>query len=194
MRVCELVFHALMPDETGRSSKFLSILEDETRMSVLFEDFLRNFYRSELQGFSAASEIMPWFAEAENEADFAYLPIMKTDITLRSSACTIVSDAKYYKQVLAGGRYDPKVRSSHLYQLSTYLAHVKKRDPGKELSGLLIYPTNGQHLRLNYRLLEIPVTIATVDLSDEWQSIHDKLIDLIVPEHAPFPDAIAHHA
>ncbi|WP_299478108.1 hypothetical protein [uncultured Roseibium sp.] len=185
MRVCELVFHTLLPDAKGGGSKFRSILEDETRMSALFEDFLRNFYRSELSGYSAASEIMPWFAHADDEADLAYLPIMKTDISLRSGARTIVADAKYYKEVLAGGRYDLKVRSDHLYQLSTYLAHVRKKEPGQEVSGLLIYPTKDQSLRLNYRLLEMPVKIATIDLGAEWPEIHAELIELIEPVAEP---------
>jgi len=181
MRVCELVFHALLPDEKGGGSKFQSILEDETRMSALFEDFLRNFYRSELPGYSAASEIMPWLADADDEADLAYLPIMKTDITLRSGSRTIVADAKYYKEVLAGGRYHPKVRSAHLYQLSTYLAHVREREPDQEISGLLLYPVNNQRLRLRYNLLGTPMTVATVDLGAEWRQIHAELIDLIEP-------------
>jgi 5-methylcytosine-specific restriction enzyme subunit McrC len=181
MRVCELVFHSLLPDEQGSSSKFQNILEDEVRMSALFEDFLRNFYRTELPGYSAASEIMSWRAEAAHEADLAFLPIMKTDITLRSGKRTIVADAKYYREVLAGGRYDPKVRSGHLYQLSTYLAHSRLKEPHQELSGLLIYPAVGQELRLRYRLLGIPVLVATVDLSGEWRSIHDELLHLITP-------------
>lgn len=179
MRVCELVFHALLPDDQGGGSKFQSIMEDETRMSALFEDFLRNFYRSELPIYSTGSEIMPWIAEAEIEADLAYLPIMKTDVTLRSQNRTIVADAKYYKDLLAGGRYDPKVRSTHLYQISTYLAHVRRREPDQEVSGLLIYPANGQSVRMRFRLLGIPLTVATIDLSSEWPEIHAELIHLI---------------
>ncbi|MGJ8589410.1 MAG: 5-methylcytosine restriction system specificity protein McrC [Yoonia sp.] len=181
MRVCELVFHALLPDDIGGGSKFQSILEDETRMPAVFEDFLRNFYRSELPGYSAASEIMPWLAEAEEESDLAYLPIMQTDITLRSRDRIIVADAKYYKEMLAGGRYTPKVRSAHLYQLNAYLAHVGKKEPGKRLTGLLIYPSQGQSMRLRYNLLGTPVTVATVDLSAEWPAIHSQLIALIEP-------------
>jgi 5-methylcytosine-specific restriction enzyme subunit McrC len=181
IRVCELVFHALLPDEMGSGSKFRSILDDETRMPALFEDFLRNFYRSELPGYSANAEIMPWHAEASDEADLAFLPIMKTDITLRSSHRTIVADAKYYKEILAGGRYDPKVRSAHLYQLSTYLSHVNTREPEQDLSGLLIYPSGGKSIRLKYRLLGTPLTVATVDLSADWPEIHDELIALIEP-------------
>lgn len=179
MRVCELVFHALLPDDQGSGSKFQNILEDETRMSALFEEFLRNFYRSELPGYSSAAEIMSWQAEAEDQADLAYLPIMKTDITLRSADRTIVADAKYYREVLAGGRYTPKVRSDHLYQLSTYLAHVASNEPGQQIAGLLIYPSSGQSLRLKYRLMGIPVTVATVDLSAEWLAIHQELIGLV---------------
>jgi 5-methylcytosine-specific restriction enzyme subunit McrC len=181
MRVCELVFHSLLPDDKGGGSKFQSILEDETRMAALFEDFLRNFYRAELEGYAAASEIMSWHSEAENEADLALLPIMKTDITLRSADQTIIADAKFYKEVLAGGRYDPKVRSGHLYQLSTYLAHARANEPGKQVSGLLIYPSNGQSLRMKYQLLGTPVTIATVNLSAEWAEIRDELLSLVSP-------------
>ena len=182
MRVCELVFHALLPDEQGAGSKFQSIMEDEKRMPAIFEEFLRNFYRSEMPGYSSASEIMSWYAEADDDAHLSYLPIMKTDITLRSGARTIVADAKYYKEVLKGGRYDPKVRSDHLYQLSTYLAHIRLKEPNQLLSGLLIYPAVSQSLRLNYSLLGTPVRIATVDLSAEWPAIHDELIQLVSPE------------
>lgn len=194
MRVCELIFHALLPDEKGDTSKFQSILEDETRMSALFEDFLRNFFRAELPRYKAASEIMPWRAEADDEGDLAYLPIMKTDITLRSGARTIVADAKYYREVLAGGRYDQKVRSAHLYQLSTYLAHVRQREPGQDLSGLLIYATGGHSLRLKYQLLGVPITVATVDLSAEWPEIHYELIKLIEPSASPISDVVAQEA
>lgn len=179
MRVCELVFHALLPDEEGGGSRFQNILENETRMAALYEEFLRNFYRTELPGYSAASEIMQWQAEGESEAVLSYLPIMKTDITLRSKTRTIVVDAKYYRKALAGGRYEPKVQSAHLYQLSTYLAHVRLRDPVNAVEGLLIYPSSGTQIRLRYRLLATPVTVATVDLSAEWQAIHNELLQLI---------------
>ena len=179
MRVCELIFHALLPDDQGGGSKFRSILEDEVRMPALFEDFLRNFYRSELSGYSVKSEIMPWLAEAENEADIAFLPVMKTDITLRSPTRTIVADAKYYREMLSGGRYDPKVNPGHLYQLVTYLRHVNAREPDRKISGFLLYPSSGQSLRLTYTLLETPVIVASVDLSAEWRDIHNTLIGLI---------------
>jgi 5-methylcytosine-specific restriction enzyme subunit McrC len=106
---------------------------------------------------------------------------MKTDITLRANSRAIVADAKYYKEILAGGRYDPKLRSAHLYQLTTYLSHMRHNEPDLQHSGLLIYPTAGQSLRLRYRLLGMPVTVATVDLGAEWPAIHAELIELVHP-------------
>lgn len=179
MRVCELVFHSLLPDDLGTGSRFQSILKDETRMPALFEEFLRNFYRSELPAFKVGSERMKWAATAANEEDLLYLPIMQTDITLRSSTQTIIADAKYYRDALSGGRYQQRVRSDHLYQLSTYLAHVRKLEREKELSGMLIYPVVGERVRLNYELLGVPVKIATVDLSAEWREIHAELLNLV---------------
>ena len=179
MRVCELLFHSLLPDDKGTGSRFHSILEDEIRMPALFEDFLRNFYRSELHGFTAGGEKMLWIATAKNEADLAFLPVMYTDITLRTKDQTIVVDAKYYKNALSGGRDKEKVISKDLYQLSTYLAHVRVREPEQEISGMLIYPVMDKNIRLNYQLLGIPVKIATVDLSAEWPDIHTELLSLV---------------
>jgi 5-methylcytosine-specific restriction enzyme subunit McrC len=132
-----------------------------------------------LSGYSAASEIMSWQADAENEDDLAYLPIMKTDITLRSNDQTIVADAKYYKEALTGGRYSAKIQSAHLYQISTYIEHARRNEPDKPIAGLLIYPSNGQSLRLRYRLMGSRVTVATINLAAEWPDIHTELLEVI---------------
>ncbi|MDG1418668.1 MAG: hypothetical protein P8P99_12770 [Maricaulis sp.] len=179
MRVCELIFHTQMPDDKGNSGRFHNLLDDEARMARIFEDFLRNFYRMELDGFTSGAEIMPWAASSQSDGDMALLPVMKTDITLRGEKRTIIADAKYYKEALAGGRYGSKLRSAHLYQLSTYLAHEALRDPGADLSGMLIYPAIGRQLRHEYDLLGRSVMIASVDLSAEWSEIHDELLGLV---------------
>ena len=45
MRLCEFVFWSLMPDERGATARFQQVLDDEVRMSAVFEDFLRNFFQ-----------------------------------------------------------------------------------------------------------------------------------------------------
>lgn len=179
MRLCEFVFWAAMPDERGNHSRFESILEDEVRMSAVFEDFLRNFYRIEQSTYSVAREQIQWDAIAANDSDLIYLPTMNTDITLRSSTRTLIIDAKYYTNALGGGRYTDKLRSAHLYQLMTYLQHEREHSADKQVEGMLIYPELGKTISLQYQLLGIPVKIASIDLSAEWKAIANQLHSLI---------------
>ncbi|MDR9812123.1 5-methylcytosine restriction system specificity protein McrC [Rhizobium hidalgonense] len=179
MKVCEFVFWSLMPDQQGSNSRFQDILEDETRMSAVFEEFLRGFYRAELSACSVGSEIMPWSASAADNAALAVLPAMQTDITIRTPTDTIIVDAKYYREALGGGRYTPRLRSGHLYQLATYLAHAKKRESDRRIRGVLVYPMVQTSLKLQYELLGFPVLVATVDLAAEWVKIRDELLAII---------------
>jgi len=184
MKVCELVFHALMPDERGVGSKFNSILDNEKRMATIFETFLRNFYRAELKGFTSNARILKWDATDSTEEDLAMLPVMKTDVTLEGKGVNkgkiIVADAKYYKDALTKNQFGSRtIRSAHLYQLSTYLEHYKRKHPGAELKGMLLYPSNGKDLRYHYNLLGSPVVIATVNLDKPWKEVHSELLSLV---------------
>jgi hypothetical protein len=44
---------------------------------------------------------------------------------------------------------------------------------------MLIYPDVGRSLRLRYRLLGIPILVATVDLGKEWRDIETELHELL---------------
>jgi 5-methylcytosine-specific restriction enzyme subunit McrC len=44
---------------------------------------------------------------------------------------------------------------------------------------MLIYPEVGRSLRMHYRLLGIPVVVATVDLGQKWQEIETELNGLL---------------
>lgn len=179
MKICEFVFWSLMPDQVGSNSRFQDILDDETRMSAVFEEFLRGFYRSELPDCRVNSEIMSWSASALDTSHLALLPAMQTDITIRSPTQTTVVDAKYYREALGGGRYSARLRPAHLYQLATYLMHAQKREPEHPIRGLLIYPKVQSQLELEYEMLGFPVGIYTVDLSASWMQIRGELLSLI---------------
>jgi 5-methylcytosine-specific restriction enzyme subunit McrC len=158
MRLCEFVFWSLMPDERGATAQFQHVLEDEVRMSAVFEDFLRNFFQLHRSEYRVRAEAAEWHVSEATEDDLALLPRMVTDITLRHPDHTIIVDAKFYPNALAQTRYGERVRSQHLYQLVTYLQNERLRQD-RGLSGMLIYPDVGQSLRLRYRLLGIPVLV-----------------------------------
>ncbi len=180
MHICEMVFHELMPDTVGSSSRFKALADDQVRMSAVFEEFLRNFYRLELSGCSVSAEELSWNAEAKEAAHLAYIPKMRTDITIRSPGRIQIIDAKYYKDVFASSYYGgEKVRSEHLYQLSTYLAHAAKKDRELLPEGILVYPQGHRPVDLRYSLLGMPIRLATVNLAADWQVIHNRLIALV---------------
>ena len=140
LKICELVLHALQPDQRGELSKFSDILEDEERMSVIFESFVRNFYSREQNKYSVAAEGINWAAEFIDPSQQRFLPTMHTDVTLRSNSRVIVIDAKFYKKTLVsfmGGA--PKIRSGHLYQLLAYLNNMALAG-SPQAEGVLLYP------------------------------------------------------
>ncbi|HEV2596450.1 MAG TPA: hypothetical protein VGU01_14760 [Sphingomicrobium sp.] len=181
MRLSEFVFHSVMPDEAGESAKFADILVDEVRMSSVFEEFLRNFYSYELDGYDVSKTQMTWGAEALTPGAAAILPIMETDIVLSSAKRTMIIDAKYYKEVLVGrAGFPKKIRSGHLYQLAAYMRRAAQLNSGKQIDGALIYPTVGHDVSADYKIFDNRVRVITIDLSREWKDIHSALIDVPV--------------
>lgn len=185
MRLCEFVCRSMMPDEAGTGSRFADILRDEERMSRVFEDFLRNFYIYEQARFRVAREDMRWRIDAGPGGDPALVPIMKTDVTLRSPECTIVMDAKFYADPFPKSVGAPKIRSGHLYQLFAYLKHAADRAPTASVRGALVYaaPAGGSLNR--YRMDGHEVAIAAIDLSKPWQHVHEDLLALLDALSAP---------
>jgi 5-methylcytosine-specific restriction enzyme subunit McrC len=179
MALCEFVFRSLMPDEQGSAARFQRVFDDEVRMSAVFEDFLRNFFELHRREYRVRSESPEWYVTDATEDDLVLLPRMITDITLRHSTHTLIVDAKYYQQPLVRSAYGERVRSQHLYQLVTYLQHELIRRSDKGLAGMLIYPDVGRSLRLRYRLLNIPVLVAALDLGQEWYKIEAELNALL---------------
>jgi 5-methylcytosine-specific restriction enzyme subunit McrC len=155
-------------------------------MRLVFEDFLRNFYRFEQTEYEVSRETLNWAVSNASEGDRRHLPKMQTDITLRNAFQSLIIEAKYYaKGALGGGRtFDPnsapqeKLRSSHLYQLLAYVLHERIRTPQRPLVGMLIYPDIGRTVRLRYELMGIPTVVATVDMDKEWREIATELLGL----------------
>ena len=179
VRICEFVFWAQMPSEDGGGSHFKQVLKDEIRMSALFEEFLRNFYRLNRTEYRVRAEAPEWDVSDATPQDLEHLPRMVTDITLRHSNHVVIIDAKFYAQPFAKSPYGRRVHSEHLYQLITYLKHAQLRHEQGAVAGMLIYPDVGESLRLRYRLLGIPVLVATVDLGKDWRSIEHELHELL---------------
>lgn len=179
LSLCELLFRAQLPEQGGSSAHFADVLQNEAIMAKVFEDFLRNFYVHVQTEYSCGSEIMSWDAEPADPASAALLPIMRTDITLRSSERILVVDAKYYPEALTGRFGVARLRSSHLYQLFAYLEHAGSPKNALPVDGLLIYPAAAYQVSAAYRLRAHGVRVETLDLTRPWSDIAHQLVGFL---------------
>jgi 5-methylcytosine-specific restriction enzyme subunit McrC len=193
IKICELVNLALLPHENGKGSKFADFLENETLMWGVFQAFVQNFFKAEQNEYSVKSECILWDALALNAESTQYLPVMHTDVTLRSKIRTIVIDTKYYPEALSENYGKKKIRSDHLYQLYAYLKNCKSQGLPE---GILLYPTVSQPLDLAFDLGGNKLRVKTLQLNQSWQNIHAELCGLLVqsePENFGTNSVISRH-
>jgi 5-methylcytosine-specific restriction enzyme subunit McrC len=178
--VCLLLHQCLIPDEATGELIFRNFVRDERRMRGLFERFVRNFLRREQASFHVEAESLRWELTIGSPADLAFLPSMRTDVTLRRPGRTLVIDAKFYREPFQQHRGRWTVRSSHLYQLFAYLRNLAARGQGAaEIDGLLLYPQASRGLDLTYHIHGHRVRIRTINLNQPWIQIHNDLLALL---------------
>jgi 5-methylcytosine-specific restriction enzyme subunit McrC len=178
MNVAYLIGRSFLPDKNSGKRRFHPFTASDQEMGQLFEAFVRNFLRREQDRFHVSRPKVPWTVAEEMSSDVVWLPEMQTDVLLESLERRVVIETKYYAtpyQSRHGGR---KIISDHLYQLLTYLAHLRETD-GPEPMGLLLYAEAGDRLNLRYRLGGHHFLIRTLDLNRDWEAIHRDLLELV---------------
>lgn len=181
MHVAELAFHSLLPTETGTGFKFHDVLRDERKMAVIFEAFVRNFYRREQRTFTVEPLHLSWDAEQLSNGGQGQLPTMRVDVFLRSQERRIIVDTKYYVDALQSYRGAQTFHSGHLYQLFAYLRNAQRIDGTDRYDGMLLYPEARSRPDANYRIHGHSIRLATVNLAHPWPLIARRLLDLIEP-------------
>ncbi|MBN1634779.1 MAG: hypothetical protein JW917_11490 [Ignavibacteria bacterium] len=130
--------------------------------------------------YTVKSESISWDLIPENESDKEFLPQMITDISIETPYKKIIIDTKYYREALTG-RYDSeKFHSSNMYQIYSYLSNLESRG-GKNANceGILLYPTVDKELNMSFRHKNHKIMFKTVNLSQDWRMIEDRLKSII---------------
>jgi 5-methylcytosine-specific restriction enzyme subunit McrC len=179
IKICELIFDQLIPKDEGGSYFFHEFIRDEKAMRRVFEDFIRNFYELEQKRFPVVRrERLAWQAVGDEDA-LNKLPMMETDTSLINGDHRFIIETKYYPEALKQGRAEKEtVRSGHLYQLASYLENLRRQRSGK-VQGLLLYPAVNNDIRLSYEIWGIPVSVRSLNLNQDWQSIHEDLLEIV---------------
>lgn len=177
LKICELVIDNLLPSEQKGHSKFRDFIRDEKQMGILFEEFVRNFYRLEQNDYLVYREDINWDISS---GDAEFLPKMQTDISLEGKNRKIIIDTKYYREALTDHYEKEKIRSENMYQMFAYLKNLETtKEINKECWGILLYPTVTKSLDINMTTHGHQVSFKTINLNQEWQRVHKDLLSLV---------------
>jgi 5-methylcytosine-specific restriction enzyme subunit McrC len=180
LKVAELAFDCLLPDPAGSGFLFQDVLRDEIKMARVFEEFVRNFYRTEQQTFSVEPLTIQWHAVSLETSGLGRLPAMRTDVFLSNAKRQIIIDTKYYASALQIYHGNQSFHSGNLYQLFSYLKNFPAgTSTSHAAEGMLLYPEVQHELDSLYEIQGHRVKIATVDLSKPWPMIEHRLLALL---------------
>jgi 5-methylcytosine-specific restriction enzyme subunit McrC len=176
LRICALVHESLMPEPGSGRFRFRDVLADQQAMGLIFQDFIRNFFRIEQNEYRVKGDSFAWPFDEGYGRGHTLMPLMNTDTSLLSETRSIIIECKWTNTTLQRGR----LRSDHLYQLSAYLRHHKRAivSPAA-VEGLLIYPLVDDPVDVAVRINEQLVRVRTIDLRGDWPSIRGQLLELL---------------
>lgn len=182
LRIARLIHHNLLPSEKRGEYRFRDFDRDPVRMRLLFEEFIRNFYKRELTDRTVKSEELSWDLTAITPGSESLLPKMKTDISILAPGSRIVIECKFTARHFQqrDETYKQTFRSEHLYQLTAYLRTLRERHPDDDIEGLLLYPTVGERLRHEFRdTAHQRLRVWSIDLNQPWHAVHAELVGMV---------------
>ena len=183
IEICKMLENLKLPNQNQGNYIFKDILDDEIRMSDIFERFVGNFYKYEQSKFKVkTSEQLDWQFQSLG-GDLKLVPKQRTDITLSNKDKVVIIDTKYYKKPLVDSFYgQDKFKSEHLRQIATYILNMEDElNNNKEIEGILLYADaeGSKHLDEDYRWRKYNISFKSINLNQNWQNIHSDLLSII---------------
>lgn len=175
LNVCHLVARSFLPEAGTGRMRFHPFTANEQEMGHLFQAFVRNFLAREQDAFAVSAPKVPWDAVPLDGSDLAWLPEMRTDVMLTNASGRIAIETKYYATPYQGYHGSKKIISAHLYQLLTYVSHLRATAGPKPL-GVLLYAGAIDEQRQDYQLGGHTVLVRGLDLGLDWQGIHRQML------------------
>ena len=178
LKVCELVYRNLLVSEKSGTSKFMDFVQDKRQMAVLFESFVRTFYRIHTD-FRVKRQDIYWRWIAGDHVAAGLLPKMQTDISLTSDTRKIIIDCKFTPEATQRYYDAETLRSAHLYQINAYMDNLPDDELTDTCQMILLYPTVDSPLSADYTHKGHKIGIRTINLDQPWQGIHRDLLGLV---------------
>lgn len=176
LKVCEVVHRNLLISESAGHSRFRDFTRDRQQMAILYESFVRNFYRLHSR-YRVSRQDIYWKWIAADQVAAGLLPKMQTDISLVSAEKKIIIDCKYTPEATQQHYDATTLRSGHLYQVNAYLDNLPEAFANCE--AMLLYPTVDKAISASYINANHRIRIETINLNQPWTGIHDDLLKLV---------------
>lgn len=175
INICWLVVKGLLLTTEAGNYRLAKWLGDE-QMHRLYEKFVLSYYQKEHSEYHPRAAYIDW--DLADGADRAFLPTMKSDITLINGDRTLIIDTKWYGHTMqTNAQYDSTTFiSGNLYQIYTY---VKNKDSGAtgNVAGILLYAKTDEAITPDndFTIGGNRISLKTLDLGQEWSEITRQL-------------------
>ena len=178
VNICFLLITGLLQSEEEGSMKLANIIDDQ-KMHRLYERFILEYYKRHYPIFHVSAAKILWNTQDEG---VAFLPTMKSDVTIKYGDLTLVVDAKYYSKTMQVGQFgNATMNSGNIYQIFTYVKNMDVENSGK-VSGVLLYAKTDEAV-----VPDQEVTLAgnkfimtTLDLNQPFENIARQMDKVIV--------------
>jgi 5-methylcytosine-specific restriction enzyme subunit McrC len=172
----------LIPNESAGNFQVNEPGREERWLRSLFEKAVGGFYRvsaTPLGWKVTPGKWLNWDIEERSDRIDELLPKMKTDIYLEhvGQSRRIIIDTKFTNILKAGHYREKSIRSGYMYQIYAYIQSQKTGQANMECNseGILLHPAVGLDLDESVRIQGSNYRFATVDLSQDTNSIRDRL-------------------
>lgn len=174
LNICYLIIEGMLMTEQNGTLK-ISRFIDNQHMHRLFEKFVLEYYRRHYPELNASAAHIDWDV---NGRHIEYLPVMKSDITLRYKNKILIIDTKYYSKTMqTNSLFDSKTfHSNNLYQIFTYIKNMESFFAGK-VSGLILYAKTDEEIvpDSDFIICGNYISIKTLDLNTDFSNITRQL-------------------
>lgn len=174
MAVCHMILENKVPFPDGVDKALLPSLLSAQRLSSLFENFLREYYRKHYPQLKPRAAYVDHGIGLQSE----HLPRLKTDIVLTGPSTQLIIDAKCYGTILQTNCGHDIFSPEHRNQILSYVLHTSRKD-GSAM-GMLLYAQTRQDDQLNEFWHELGhwFNVRTIDLGLPFELISKQLDDI----------------
>ena len=150
---------------------------DEQHLYVLFENFVREYYKQNYSNVKVSKSKIKWFTESYP----VNLPNMITDITLEYNNKVLIIDTKYYAKSMSTYYNKRTYNSANLYQIFTYVKNKQSADKNVDVNGMLLYAKTDEKTSPDddYLMDGNTISVKSLDLNQDFIYIENQLKNII---------------